>query len=177
MASGENLLAPRSAITPELGRRVRQDRIARGWSQEKLARTVGVTRRTIIRLEQGSHRPTSHLVHALERALDLARLVPGWTEPADPNLPSYGPRARGVRIAGGLTLAQVSRAAGVSPATLSRFERELGETPRLAGPWGTAGEGVVNEGLAVALGFSGCRAMNDYCMSRDRSSISVSPAS
>lgn len=163
MTSGRNLLFPRGAVPDDVGARVRAARLSRRWSQERLARAVGVDRRTIVRLELGAHRPTSHLVHALERVLDLLRLVPGWAEPATPDAPSYGPRSRRARRVRGLTMAQAADAAGVSPATLSRYEREMGDTAMIVspGPFGA----IANDAYARALGFADADDMEAYCMS------------
>lgn len=160
MGSGINRLFPRTAIPSGIGNRVRNARIARGWSQEQLARYVQVDRRTILRLEQGSHRPTSHLVHALEERLSLVQLVPGWRDPALPGAPSFGPRLRLARLARRLTQATAARAAGVSPATLSRFEREMGDTPMIVDDGS-----MINDGYAAALGFADAQDMEEYCLS------------
>lgn len=177
MAARRNLF-PRTAVTGALGPRVRKERETRGWTQAELAAAVGVSTRTIIRLEgvglakgeaaslrAGAHRPTADLVQAVERALDATKLVPGWGEAANPDLPCYGRRARRARIAAHLTLAAVARVAGVSPATLSRFECELGEPSALVGKWGSPDEGIKNEPYARALGFDDAAAMNAWCMS------------
>jgi transcriptional regulator with XRE-family HTH domain len=160
MGSGINRLFPRTAIPSGIGNRVRDARLARGWSQEQLARYVQVDRRTILRLEHGSHRPTSHLVHALEERLALVQLVPGWRDPALPGAPSFGPRLRLARLARGLTQVAAARAAGVSPATLSRFEREMGDTPMIVDDGS-----MINDGYAAALGFADAQDMEEYCLS------------
>lgn len=164
MGSGANILTPRRAVPADLGDRVREEREVLGWSQATLAAQAGVSRRTIMRLEAGSHRPGADLVAALARVFNIVKLVPGWGEPSDPGLPCYGPRVRRARRVAGLTLAEVAAAANVGVATLSRFEREVGETPSLAGPWGTPGEGVTSDALALALGFVDAEALNEWCM-------------
>ena len=166
MSSGANILFPRSMVPPDLGAKVRDRRLERKWSQERLAMKVGVDRRTIMRIERGQHRPTSHLVHALEEVLDLAKLVPGWKDAAPVGSPSHGPRARLARLAAGLTIAQAASAAGVSPATLSRFELEMGDSPLILGPGDRDGP-IGNERYALALGFSGAADMEAFCMASD----------
>lgn len=100
------------------------------------------------------------MVHALEEVLSLVRLVPGWSDPTVPDSPSYGPRARLARLAAGVSQADVALAAGVSAATLSRFEREMDDTPMLLNK-----HGVIKDGYAVALGFLDAKEMDGFCMS------------
>lgn len=161
-----NVLYPRSVVPRGLGAAVRAERQRRCWSQERLARRVGACRRTIARLEAGTHLPSPGLVHAIEDALVLGRLVRGWQPKLEADAPAYGPRARRARLAAGLTLNEVARAAGVSPATLSRFERELGDSPRLVGGFDDGPTGIRSDGLALALGFQDARDMNAYCMAK-----------
>jgi hypothetical protein len=49
---------------------------------------------------------------------------------------------------------------------MSRFERELGDTPRILGSFDTGG-GVHNEAYARYLGFLDASDMDRFCMSRD----------
>ena len=100
------MMYPRALVPAGVGAEVRRLRNDRRWSQERLASKAGVSRRTIVRLEAGLHLPSSRLVHALERALDLSArgLVAAWKDGPDPDMPSLGPRARLARRAMGLTL-------------------------------------------------------------------------
>lgn len=80
--------------------------------------------------------PGSGLVHHLERVLRLGDggLVPLWRDAAPPEAPgAWGPNARLAREWAGFTLAEVSRASGISPATISRFERERRVSSRQRG--------------------------------------------
>jgi transcriptional regulator with XRE-family HTH domain len=45
----------------EIGARIRQARLGRGFSQERFAPIIGVTRRHLIRLENGEHHPSAEL--------------------------------------------------------------------------------------------------------------------
>ena len=71
------------AILEELGRRLRQTRLARNVSQAALANEAGMARFTLQRIEDGQSSSTTNLVKLL-RALDLLEeldaLLP---EPAD----------------------------------------------------------------------------------------------
>lgn len=49
--------------------RLKQYRIAKGWTQEQLAERVGVRRETIMRLEKAQYNPS------LKLAIDIARAV------------------------------------------------------------------------------------------------------
>lgn len=163
MAGGRNILFPRDAVPADIGATIRRERKLRKWSQERLALKAGVERRTILRLEAGRHVPGSALVHAMERALGLEprTLTPGWREAARENAPgAWGPRARLARQRRGLTIAAVASASGVSAATISRFEREMGDTPLILSDWETGEIGNVR--YAVALGFAGRSQMTAF---------------
>ena len=49
--------------------RLKQYRLAKGWTQEQLAERVGVRRETIMRLEKAQYNPS------LKLAIDIARAV------------------------------------------------------------------------------------------------------
>lgn len=54
----------------ELGRRVRELREQRGWSQTQLARQAGMTQSAVARFEAGGTIPTLPVLERLARALD-----------------------------------------------------------------------------------------------------------
>ncbi|PTU70787.1 helix-turn-helix domain-containing protein [Chromobacterium haemolyticum] len=58
------------------GNRIRDVRIARGWSQETLSRKAGITRGTVSALENGISKGTAHLL-PLAKALNVNPL---WLE-------------------------------------------------------------------------------------------------
>lgn len=64
------------AIIEELGRRLRQARLARNVSQEALAKEAGLARHTLQRIEEGHSFSTTTLVKLL-RALDLLEELNG----------------------------------------------------------------------------------------------------
>jgi putative transcriptional regulator len=47
---------------------IRRFREARGWTQEQLAESVGVTRQTILFLEKGKYNPSLRLAHRIAQA-------------------------------------------------------------------------------------------------------------
>ena len=170
MSAATNSLFPRSAIPLDIGEVVRSERLKLRWSQERLAREAGVTRWTIMRLERPGgfeHLPTSHLVHALQRALDLPRLVIGWTEAASPMSATYGPRCRRARRAARVSQVKAAAAAGLSSATLSRFERELCHPLGILRETGDGDYVLHNVAFARALGFDRLDALEDYCSQRE----------
>lgn len=165
--SGRNLLFPREAVPSEIGKLVRNARRDRNMTQARLALKTGVTRWAIMRLEAGRHIPGSHLVHALERALRLGEgaLVSGWKEAAPHGAPARGPRARRARIALGYTLSEIAAASGISIPTISRFERELGDTPLILGPDFDRNDGFTNDAYARAHHFADASEMETYARS------------
>ena len=73
-----NLLTDQAALA-ELGRRMTEARLAKGWTQAQLAQETGVSKSTIERLEAGGSSQLTNLLRSL-RALDrldgLERLLP-----------------------------------------------------------------------------------------------------
>ena len=153
-------------------------------TQAELAREAGLTRETVARLEATSarppggysgatgrsrRRPVADTVFRLESALDFyaEQFVPAWREWKPIGSSEPGARSRERRRELGLSLAEVARGAGVSVATLSRFEREERPTPsllrvvksELGGEWPY----LVSERLASALGFASLEEHSDFC--------------
>lgn len=57
---------------PDFGRAYREARLRNGaYSQERLAEAVGVTRRHLIRIENGEHRPRPHLRDRIAAVLGI----------------------------------------------------------------------------------------------------------
>jgi len=63
-------LESRLYMTPSISNRVKELRIARGWTQEQLAQTVGVSRQSINSIERNRYVPSLEL--ALTFALIFA---------------------------------------------------------------------------------------------------------
>jgi transcriptional regulator with XRE-family HTH domain len=76
-----NLLSDQTALA-ELGRRMTEARLAKGWTQAQLAAEAGVSKSTVERLEAGGSSQLTNLLRAL-RALDrldgFERLLPEAT--------------------------------------------------------------------------------------------------
>jgi transcriptional regulator with XRE-family HTH domain len=76
-----NLLADHATLE-ELGRRMTEARLAKGWTQAQLATQAGVSKSTVERLEAGGSSQLTNLLRAL-RALGrldgLERLLPQAT--------------------------------------------------------------------------------------------------
>ncbi|RYD27928.1 MAG: XRE family transcriptional regulator [Lysobacteraceae bacterium] len=174
MSFSPPLRFPLSSVPDGFGTTVRDARKARKWTQARLAGVAGVKRETVARLEAQRllppgaprRRPAADTVFRLQAALDLmpGELVQTWPEWSPVGLSTPGARSRARRRDLGLSLKAVASTAGISAATLSRFERDIRwETKSLldAGP-GT-GPTQVAEALARALGFPNAKAHTNWC--------------
>ncbi|WP_294018784.1 helix-turn-helix transcriptional regulator [Sphingomonas sp.] len=150
-------------MAASFGEAVKKAREKKKWTRAGLARRVGVTRQTIIRLEEGRTTPGVQLVRALTHPTVFGHL-PGvdWELPAPNDLP-WGFLARLARRASGQTLKQVAQQAGCSVATLSDFERHVLYNPRALG----VRPDRVGMRYAVALGFDDADDMFAYLQARD----------
>lgn len=154
-------------VPAAIGRMIRSERRRRRWTQRKLASAAGMRRETIYRLEKGRI-PTIDTVLRVEAAFGLAspHFAPDWVCDSSPDAPGLGPRTRRRRRQLGLTLAACAEAAGVSVATLSRFERGVDRSPALAEVLhGVVAHAIRNDGLAAILGFADSGEMTRYCLS------------
>ena len=59
-----------SATSQSIGRMIREARLARGWSQQRLADELGVSRQTVISLEKGRFDPSLPLAFRLAATFD-----------------------------------------------------------------------------------------------------------
>jgi len=66
-----------------LENRVRELRTQRGWSQQELARAVGVSRQTIHAVEKGGYEPSVRLALELAAAFDRSVDALFWLEDAE----------------------------------------------------------------------------------------------
>lgn len=158
-----------SAISAKFGKVLAKERRLEGMTQKQLADVIGMKRETVVRLETGRRRPTADTVFRLEDALNLVpgTLVPGWPEWKPIGTMTPGARSRERRRALGISITVVARAAGVSIATLSRFEREFGACPSLSVVGFDQGMpfvvGLRSIGYARALGFASVEEHERYC--------------
>lgn len=171
MRDGRNVLFPRSAVPADVGSRIRQARLDYGLSQDGVAILSKLRRETIARIEAGGV-PSSQSIFAIERALGLPspHFVPDWKDASEPDAPSFGPRVRERRRELGISLRKLADAAGVSEATMSRFERELVGCAVIVEE-GVDGDGdfyarITNAGIADELGFADVVALQVYCGAR-----------
>jgi len=117
---------PLSAVPDDVGERIRAARKGRRWSQERLAKRARLSRATISRIESGDHHVAEadtlfRIAHALD--VPIGDFVPAWPEWEPIKGQGLGPAIRERRRALNMTLARLAELAGVSEATLSRFER------------------------------------------------------
>ena len=159
---------PCSAIPDGISARIARERLDAGLSQAELGRLSGLTRETIYRVENG-RTPSSRAVFAVQKVLDLEYepLVKQWPQPADPDFPCFGARVRRRRRELGLSLEAVADAAGISAATLSRFETEQAH-PRdivdvVIDAKGDLIMSVRSDALARCLGFRNAADLTGYC--------------
>lgn len=156
---------------------LRAAREAAGATRREVAAAVGIEPRTLARIERGHQKP---LWPTLDRLCDhlgvsVAVLARRWLRdsldlPQSPvSAPGIGLRA--LRKAQGMTLVELAAASGVSAATLSRFERGITASRRLAVRVGGPGlddddrDVVLENGeLAAAFGFTDCAALRAACL-------------
>ena len=76
----------------DLGRRIRQQRMQHGWSQEKLAELMGVSRQAVTKWESGRSAPTA------DKLYDLAQLFGTTVDLLMPPEPSVMPEPLRERV-------------------------------------------------------------------------------
>lgn len=173
-----NLMTPRSKAPRNLGCQLREWRLEQGMTQSELAARAGLSLKTVQRLERGA-RPSADSAKRLECALDLPDdlLAPDWDLPPSPVESDYGARVRARRRALGLSQEGVALAAGVSAATLSRFERGITITRSWFIDWrdeyGSRRNAIVATPLAHALGFKDSKELHEFCVVGDVSEWAV----
>lgn len=100
-------------------------------------------------------------------SLDVTALVPAWPEGAAIGAAGHGFRTRERRRALGISLARLAAAAGVSEATMSRFERGLSSGRSvLSGDPADPSSACLR--LASALGFGSFEEYDRHCLARRR---------
>lgn len=119
-------------LSPTVGLDVRAAREAAGWSRREVAEAARLAARTLARIERGAQKPSRETLMAICEVMGLSFHTvagPRWSDDAadTTNTPDATPglAVRELLRMRGLTQRQVADAAGVSVATLSRFERGL----------------------------------------------------
>lgn len=144
---GAAATSPGETPIPELARRLREERRARGISQAAAARTLGVAQATYAGWETGRARPDRRWARRLAAFLgatpmELARHLAAPARSPEVLSP-LGEVVAARRMALGLTRAALAAAVGVSPRTLGAWERgekvpRAGHLRRLAERLGVA---------------------------------------
>ena len=75
-----------------VGQRIRQGRERAGWTQEKLAEAMGVSRQAVSKWEADRARPTAEKLARLSEALDLP--PEAWDAPEEGPAPGPAEHAR-----------------------------------------------------------------------------------
>ena len=178
MAGSRRHTFPASVLPWDIGEKILGLRQARGWSQATLSIESGVPRETIARIESGKRPPLADTVLRLLAVLlieqddvELDDVVPAWPEADAGQIVGHGPRSRARRHQLHLSAAVVAAKAGVSEATLSRFERNAGPTPsilkEITTPHGDIENVLTNPALALALGFADIADHEAFCDADD----------
>lgn len=138
MAHDDRLPFQRRHLPDGVGAKLRAARVEASMTRREVARTVGIAPRTLARIERGDQKP---LWPTLDRLCDhlgvsastVARrwIADSFDVPTDPRI-APGLIVRELRRQRCLTLQELAAAAGVSAATLSRFERGLTASRLLA---------------------------------------------
>lgn len=165
---------PANVLPRDIGNTIRALRQAQGMSSASLSQHTGIARETILRIENGRRPPLAETVLRLLEILlaelddvELEDIVPSWPEADGRQVIGHGPRSRARRRRLGLSAAAVAAAAGFSEATLSRFERNAGPTPKLLKetrtPHGELQCNLASEALAKALRFTSLSDHEAFC--------------
>lgn len=166
-----------NVLPPDIGNTIRTLRQARGMSAALLAHNTGIARETVLRIENGRPPLAMTVLRLLEILLagqddvELKDIVPSWPEADARQVIGHGPRSRARRQQLDLSAAAVAAAAGLSEATLSRFERNAGPTPSLLKetrtPHGDLESILVSQALAKALCFTSLSDHEAFCDADD----------
>ncbi len=71
-----------ATLAVAIGVRVKQERLARRWTLDRLAEAAGVSRRMVVNVEQGAANPSVGTLLRLSDALGVG--LPALVEPPDP---------------------------------------------------------------------------------------------
>jgi transcriptional regulator with XRE-family HTH domain len=127
-----------SALAAAIGGRVRQERLERGWTLDRLAEAAGVSRRLVVNVEQGAANPSIATLLRLSDALGVS--LPALVEPPPPSPVRVTRRGAGTTLwrgesGGEATLVAVTQ----RPDTVELWEWTLAPGERYAPEAHTAG--------------------------------------
>lgn len=128
----------RSDLDAGVAKRLKEIRQSKPMSRQELADAARIKAKTLARHEQGRQRPSEPVLRRLATALgvQISDLAPGWRNDDLNRLttrtehPGIGLRL--LRKEWGVSLEAAAQAAGVSAGTLSRFERGMHASRKLA---------------------------------------------
>lgn len=141
----------RNDLDTEVAKRLKAIRQSKRLTRQELASEAGIACKTLARHEQGRQRPSEPALRRLATALgvQISDLAPGWKDD-DLNRLTTGTEHPGIglrllRKERGVSLGTAARAAGVDASTLSRFERGMHASRKLA----RRVEGSIDDRLAL----------------------------
>lgn len=141
----------RNDLDTEVAKRLKAIRQSKRLTRQELASEAGIACKTLARHEQGRQRPSEPALRRLATALgvQISDLAPGWKDD-DLNRLTTGTEHPGIglrllRKERGVSLETAARAAGVDASTLSRFERGMHASRKLA----RRVEGSIDDRLAL----------------------------
>ncbi|WP_169803507.1 helix-turn-helix domain-containing protein [Sphingomonas adhaesiva] len=160
-----------------VGATLRAAREGLGRTRRAVASAVGIAPRTLARIERGAQKPSWSTLDRLcdHLGVSVAALATRWLRdsldlPTNPEA-SPGIGLRALRRQRGMTLVELAGLSGISAATISRFERGLTASRRLAsrvgGPDVDPDERDVvldSAALVGALGFADVAALRSACL-------------
>ena len=85
-----------SALASTIGVRVRQERLARHWTLDRLAGAAGVSRRMVVNVEQGAANPSVGTLLRIGDALGVG--LPALVEPPEPKVVKVTRRGEGAAL-------------------------------------------------------------------------------
>lgn len=162
----------RSDLDAGVAKRLKEIRQSKQMTRQELAVAARISAKTLARHEQGRQRPSEPALRRLATALgvQISDLAPGWKND-DLNRPTTGTEHPGIglrllRKEWGVSLEAAAKAAGVNAGTLSRFERGMHASRKLAKRVeGRIGDRLVltSDALARLLRFEDAETLTFAC--------------
>lgn len=165
----------RASLSTGVGDSIRLARDGCGMTREHLAERSALNSRTLERIERGTQLPLPTTLRKIARALQTGvdNLAEGWSRDENERVwtgavhPGVGLRI--IRQEQGVSQTSAAAAAGVSTATLSRFERGFHASPLLSDPKRRVNDYpvITSDALAELLGFKSASDLTDECYKRE----------